>query len=91
MRRIAIALFTTSFVCALAPAAFADYHDMKLEEVPQAVRDTIKREVKTGKITQIEREDDDGRVYFEVEYNAGAKRFELHIAEDGKLLLRKAD
>jgi uncharacterized membrane protein YkoI len=92
MSRFAIALFTATSLCAIAPVASADSDDdVKLEDVPQAVRDTIKREVKTGEITEIEREEDKGRVYFEVEYKTGAKRFEVHVAEDGKVLLRKPD
>lgn len=92
MSRFATALIIATSLCAVAPTAFADSdRDMKLEDVPQAVRDTIKREVKTGHITQIEREEHDGRTYFEVEYTTGAKRFELHVGETGKVLLRKPD
>ena len=92
MSRSSVALITALSLCAIAPAAFADSdHDMKLDDVPKVVRDTIKREVKTGQITQIEREEQQGRTYFEVEYNVGDKRYELHISEEGKLLLRKPD
>lgn len=94
MRRFTIALITVASVCAVVPSAFADdtdKDDVQLQEVPQAARDTIQREVKQGRITEIDREDDDGRVYYEVEYKQGNQRYELHVSEDGKVLQRKRD
>lgn len=65
--------------------------DMKLEDLPKAARDTVVREIKGGQITEIDREDDDGRKYFEIEFTQNKKRYEIHVAENGKLLLRKDD
>lgn len=98
MSRFTIALFTVASLSAVIPAASAgdddEYDrddDIPLEEVSQAARATIQREVKNGQITEIDREDHDGRVYYEVEYKEGNRRYELHVAEDGKVLLRKRD
>lgn len=78
-----------------APAFADDDHDpddnMKLEDLPKAVRDTVVREIKDGKITEIDREDERGKKYFEIEFTQNNKRYEIHVAEDGKLLKRKDD
>jgi hypothetical protein len=73
-----------------APMAVAD-ENVKLEDLPTAVRQTIQREVKNGKITDIERQKDGNTIYYEVEYTAGNKDYELDIAPDGKLLRREND
>lgn len=77
----------------VAPVAYADDHakDLKLEDLPKATRDTVERQVKDGKIIEIDRDDDDGRAYYEVEFIQNQQRYEIHVAEDGKLLQRKSD
>ena len=87
--RITTIMLTASLMFA-APFAYAD-KDLKLEELPQAARETVEREVKTGKITEIDPDEHRGRKYFEVEFVENNQRFEIHVAEDGKLLQRKKD
>ena len=73
-----------------APVAVAD-ENVKLEDLPTAVRQTVQREVKNGKITDIERQKDGNTIYYEVEYTVANKDYELDIAPDGKLLRREND
>lgn len=91
--RLITSLFVVSAMF-VAPA-YADDDDpddnMKVEDLPKAVRDTVVREVKDGKITEIDREDERGRKYFEIEFTQNNRRYEIHVAEDGKLLRRKDD
>ena len=80
----------------VAPSAFADDNNdpddnMKLEDLPKAARDTVTREIKDGKISEIDREDERGQKYFEVEFTQNNRRYEIHVADDGKLLRRKDD
>ena len=77
---------------ALAGPALADDDDVKLQDVPSAPRQTIEKEVGRGTITEIEREEDDGKVHFEVEFaTADQQRYEIHVGNDGKLLHKEKD
>jgi uncharacterized membrane protein YkoI len=73
-----------------APSALAD-QNVKLADVPAPARQTIQNEVKDGKITDIEREQDGKTVYYEVEFTAGNTDWEIAVAADGKLLRRDKD
>ena len=89
-----ISLLLIAPLTLVAPLAMADdtpREEVKLEALPKPVRDTIQREVKTGKITEIEREDHEGKMFYEVEYIENNQRMELHVAADGKVLKRKSD
>jgi uncharacterized membrane protein YkoI len=93
--RLMTSLFVVSALF-VAPSAYADDDNdpddnMKLEDLPKAARDTVMRELEDGKITEIDREDERGRKYFEVEFTQNNRRYEIHVAEDGKLLRRKDD
>lgn len=81
---LGFALLTTPVV------AFAD-NDVPFDSLPPPVQSTVKREVKGGQITEIEYKTKHGKPLYEVEfYDQGAK-FEIHVAPDGTLLLRKYD
>ena len=89
-----ISLLIIAPLTLVAPVALADDttdDDVKLEALPKPVRDTVQREVKNGRITQIEREDDLGPMFFEVEFIENNQRIEIHVAPDGKLLQRRKD
>ncbi len=75
---------------ALPATALADV-DMTLEELPEAVRETAKREVREGTIIDIERETERGATVYEVEFIEQGKKYELDIAQDGTLLRRHRD
>jgi len=61
--------------------------DVSLSEVPQAVRVTIERETKSFEIEDIDRDNDDGKVVYEVEAESqDGRRNEMAVAEDGSLI-----
>lgn len=64
--------------------------DVSLSEVPQAVRETIERELKGIEIDDIERDKDDGKIVYEVDTDGG-NDLKLKIAEDGTLLEREEE
>ncbi len=96
MTRLIALLFIVPLT-AVAPAAYADDHDhdndreLKLEDLPKAARDAVQREVKDGKITDIDRDHDHAQMYYEVEFIQDNRRQEIHVAQDGTVLLRKND
>lgn len=63
-----------------------------LDQIPDAAKKTIKKEIGDGKFTDADKEMRGNKVVYEVEYtDAKGKRFELIVAEDGKLLDKHAD
>jgi hypothetical protein len=61
--------------------------DDKLSQLPQAVRITIERETKGFEIEDIDRDNDDGKVVYEVEAeSADGRRTEFVVAQDGSLI-----
>jgi hypothetical protein len=75
----------------LVPTLSFAGQDVKLEELPPAVKATVEQETKGGQITDIERDNEKGQVIYEVEFTSEGKEYELDIAEDGKLLERRLD
>ena len=59
--------------------------DIQIADVPKAIQKIIFREIGDVPIDDIDREEDDGEVYFDVEAKAKGIRIELEIAEDGSL------
>ena len=68
-----------------------DDETLKLTELPAPVRATVQREVKQGTITDIEKDQENGNVVYEVEFTDAGKNWEIDIAPDGKLLQRHVD
>lgn len=63
-----------------------------LDQVPAKVKVTIQKHVQDGKLEEIERDKENGVTTYEVEYRAkDGTKYELRIAEDGKLLAKKKD
>lgn len=75
---------------ALTAPAYAG-EDLTLEQLPAAVKATVQREVKTGQILEIERDQKKGQPLFEIEFLDGGVKWEIHVAPDGTLLSRKED
>jgi hypothetical protein len=89
---VAALLVGASFLAAvLVPEPAMAGTDVKLEDLPAAVQKTVKREVKNGKITDIERDDENGKQIYEIEFDLDGKSWELDVAPDGTLLERHAD
>jgi hypothetical protein len=88
---LAAGLLALGLTVAPGVASADDDRDMKLEELPAPVRSTVQREVKKGTITDIENDQENGNVVYEVEFIDAGKNWEIDIAPDGKLLKRHED
>lgn len=75
----------TSYDGISVPAAAFDPM-VPLEELPAAVRETIKKEAAGRQIADIDRETWQGRTVYEVEFKASGRNPQVHIAEDGTVL-----
>jgi len=64
---------------------------VSIDEVPEAVKATILKHADGGKIQEIERENEDGKVIYEAEVLIGDKEVELKIDSNGKLLSKEED
>jgi hypothetical protein len=64
---------------------------VKLEDCPQSVRDTIRKEAGTGSIEEIEKETEKGKTVYEAEVLIAGKTYELTVGEDGKLISKEAE
>jgi hypothetical protein len=91
VRKIALSAAAGALALAFVPGSASAGTDMKLEELPPSVQATVKREVKTGTITDIEKDTEQGKEFFEVEFDLGGKSWEIDVAPDGKLLQRHED
>jgi len=88
MTRIIIA---TLLSLGLATSVSADAN-VTLEQLPEPVRQTVLREVKTGQVTDLERDDrKDGSVVYEIEFVFEKVEYELDVAPDGKVLKKVVD
>ena len=59
---------------------------VRLEDCPKSVQKTLKRESQGGKIEEIVKETEDGKVVYEAEVEIDGKEYEIEVAEDGTLL-----
>jgi len=69
----------------------AKHEKTTLDKVPAAVKATILKEAKDGKITEVETETEGDQVVYEAEYTLDGKGWKIHVAADGKLLSKKAE
>ncbi len=75
----------------LAAAPAHAGRELELEELPQQARQTIERETRDATVTSIEKDRENGKEVYEVEYTKDGQRWELHVAPDGTLLDRHRD
>ena len=80
-----ITLFWVS--CIVVSLAFGE----KLDELPHAVQDTIKHELGNIPIDEIDLDEDDGEIEYEIDAEVDDKELDLKIAEDGTLLEREEE
>lgn len=85
-----IAISAAGLALALTLPALAG-DDVRLEDLPGPVRQTVQREVKDGHIDDIERDEKAGEVFYEIEFTLENQDWEIAVAPDGKLLHRKKD
>ena len=88
MRKFGVLVLAASVV--LPSVVFAG-DKVTIDQVPAPVRATIEKETKGASINEIERETEKGKKVYEVEYVRDNKKYEVHVAEDGKVLKHKKD
>lgn len=64
---------------------------LAMESLPPAVQETVKAESAGGEIKELALETEDGKTFYEVEFEKDGKEHEVKIAEDGTVLKRKTD
>jgi hypothetical protein len=69
----------------------ADELKMTLEQVPPAVREGLQREAGGAVITEVDKEDHQGRPAYEVDVMKDGKNWEIIVDENGKLISRNLD
>ncbi|HVK88698.1 MAG TPA: PepSY domain-containing protein [Kofleriaceae bacterium] len=91
MKNVLIA--TTLIAGSAVPVLADDDVDVKLDDVGQQAKTTIEKQVgKDGKIEDIEREQRKSKTVYEVEYrDAKGAKYEIVVAEDGKLLDKRPE
>jgi len=60
-------------------------------DLPEAVRATLEKEAPGAAIEEIEMEEEDGKVVYEIEVKIDGKEVDLEIAADGTLLEKEVD
>jgi hypothetical protein len=65
--------------------------EVSIDEVPGAVKATILKHAKGGKITEVERENEDGKVIYEAEVIIDGKEVDLKVAPNGRLLGKEVE
>jgi uncharacterized membrane protein YkoI len=58
----------------------------QLQDTPQAVQETIKKEMANREIADIDKETRTGKTVYEVEFKQPGRNVELHIAENGTII-----
>jgi hypothetical protein len=59
------------------------------KDLPEPVRQAFDKEAKGATIIEVEKEMEDGKVFYEIDYRQGPMRGELEIAPDGTLLSKE--
>jgi uncharacterized membrane protein YkoI len=62
-----------------------------MEKLPPAVLETVKTESAGGEIKELALETEDGKTFYEVEFEKDGKEHEVKIAEDGTVLERETE
>ncbi|HEY8942625.1 MAG TPA: PepSY domain-containing protein [Polyangiaceae bacterium] len=70
--------------------AFAG-QDLSFDALPAAVKATVTREVKSGRVLEIEQDTKRGQPVFEIEFMDGNVKWEIDVSPDGTLLQRRED
>lgn len=81
------ALLTVLMTPALALAG----QKIEFDGLPAAVKATALREIKTGRILEVEQDTEHGQLVYEIDFVDAGVEWELDIAADGTLLRRSLD
>src|SRR5262249_8674985 len=60
-------------------------------DAPKAVQATLTKEAEGNKIEQVDKESDEGKTIYEADVMLNGKNYEIKVAEDGTLLVKKLD
>jgi uncharacterized membrane protein YkoI len=64
---------------------------ISMDQAPAPVQATLQTETSGGKITDLDKEADDGKTIYEADATIGDKAYEIKVAEDRTLLKKKID
>jgi len=64
---------------------------LSMKDLPPAVQATVNAETQGGKIKELAHETEDGKTFYEVEFEKDGKEHEVKIAEDGTVLERETE
>ena len=62
-----------------------------INDVPPAVRTTLDQQAPGVTITQVDKEEDQGKVIYEADAVLGGQNYEIKVADDGHLISKKVD
>lgn len=65
--------------------------DVKLEDISAKAKEAIRTAVGNGEIEEIERDEEQGRTIYEVEYQRDGEDYEMKVTEDGRVLENEKD
>lgn len=65
--------------------------DIPYDQLPQAVQLSIEKLTPSAAIQEIERESKRDLIFYEVEYLQDGAKWEIHVAEDGRVLKHELD
>ncbi len=77
-------------VLSLSSVAMAD-QDLTWDELPQAVQQSVLKLTQGAPIDEIEREGPRDNPHYEIEYRRDQQKWEIEVAEDGRILRHGAD
>ena len=73
-------------VLALASSIAIAGEQVQPDQIPQAVSDAVKKQFPQATIQSAEREEEDGRIKYELEVTNEGAQYEFDVAEDGTVL-----
>jgi hypothetical protein len=87
MKQLSIIVATLALTAAMVCAAERDEEKpLKLAEVPAAVQKTILQHTSADSVRSLVRENEDGKIVYDVEFTKDGKKGEMDVAEDGKVI-----
>ena len=65
--------------------------DLKQDQLPPAVMQTIQKESEGGALSEFEQGSKEGKTYYEADAAIGDKTYEIRVADDGTLLKKSLE
>jgi hypothetical protein len=83
MRRLILAALVAAGCSAVAARAG---EQIPLDKVPEKIAATVKDRFPEGELKSVEKENEDGKVMFDVELTAKGRKYEMDVKEDGRIV-----